>query len=82
MAKRPSGRYELRESLDRFSRFDEAFTGTCCNAASLLPDDGAAQMIVHAPGIDLARRQITVRSRARGMKSHDIADELGRMGAA
>ena len=30
--------------------------------------------------VDLARRRNTVRSRARGMKSHAIADELGQHG--
>ena len=82
MAKRPSERYELVESLNRFSRFGEAFpvvTPVAMQRRSFL------RTVLHVracSSVDLARRQITVRSRARGMKSHDIADELGRMGAA
>ena len=56
MARRPSGHYELVENLDRFSLFDEAFSVMTPVAMQRRSDDGAAQMFVRAPGVDLARR--------------------------
>jgi hypothetical protein len=79
MAQRPSGHYELVESLDRFSLFDEAFsvmTPVAMQRRSLPTTALLRCSCVLQAGPRPSSR------RARGMKSHDIADELGRMGAA